>query len=204
MSNTNRHALILIDFQNDFLDERGRMPVARAQVAPALAAAATAMAAARGRGDLIVAVGNEFRPNDWLMNFLRRRAAIAGSFGAAWCESLPLEGMIYFPKWAGSAFVNPDFEACLKRHDIAWLTLTGVFARACVSATARDALARGYAVDLLAAAIACASDASRRRALARLVKRGARLIENAADLGDPDQRLGDVLQNASGASAICP
>ncbi len=91
-----------------------------------------------------LAVGNEFRPGDWFMNVLRRHAAIAGSRGAAWAGSLKLEGAAYFPKWAGSAFVNPDFEACLKSHRITSLTLTGVFARACVSATARDALARGY------------------------------------------------------------
>jgi nicotinamidase/pyrazinamidase len=181
---SNRHALILIDFQNDFLNADGRMPVAQTQVGPALAAAARAVAAARGRGDLIVAVGNEFRANDWLMNLLRRRAAIAGSAGAAWCERLALEGIAYFPKWAGSAFVNSDFGACLKQHQITALTLTGVYARACVAATARDALANGYTVDLLAEAIACASDGTRRRALARLARRGARVIENAGYLGD--------------------
>ncbi len=177
-------ALILIDFQNDFLEADGKMPVARAQAAPALAAAAAAMADARRRGDLVIAVGNEFRPGDWFMNILRRHAAIAGSQGAAWAESLQLDGAAYFPKWAGSAFVNPDFEACLQCHRITSLTLTGVFARACVSATARDALARGYTVELLAGAIACASDASRRRALSRLEKRGAKLIESAADDAD--------------------
>jgi nicotinamidase-related amidase len=201
MSTSNRHALILIDFQNDFLNEHGKMPVARAQAAPALAAAASAVAGARRRGHLIIAVGNEFRPNDWFMNLLRRRAAIAGSIGAAWCESLPLEGIAYFPKWAGSAFINPDFEGCLQSHQITSLTLAGVFARFCVAATARDAVARGYAVDLLAPAIACASDATRKRALARLARRGARVVEAPRHLTDPDLRLDERLQTLENQAA---
>jgi nicotinamidase-related amidase len=201
---SNRHALILIDFQNDFLSADGRMPVAQTHVAPALAAAAHAVAAARGRGDVIIAVGNEFRADDWFMNLLRRRAAIAGSAGAAWCERLPLEAIAYFPKWAGSAFVNPDFEACLKHHHVTALTLTGVYARACVTATARDALARGYTVDLLAGAIACASDATRRRALARLARRGARVIENAELLSHDHLAPGEIQLSIPDAGAVFP
>lgn len=200
MSKSSCHALILIDFQNEFLEQGGKMPVARGQVAPALAAAAAATVAARGRGDPVIAVGNEFRANDWFMNLLRRRAAMAGSYGAAWSDALPLDGIAYFPKWAGSAFVNPDFEVYLQSHRIKSLTLTGVFARACVSATARDALARGYAVNLLATAIACASDASRRRALARLADRGARVIEGAEYIVNPDAPLDDFLRTAPAAS----
>ena len=97
-------ALLLIDFQRDFLDWSGKMPVARDQVSPVLSAAAQAIAEARKEGDLVVAIGNEFRPSDFLMNALRRHASIAGSEGARWTEKLPLEGIKYFPKWAGERF----------------------------------------------------------------------------------------------------
>ncbi len=175
-----RRALLMIDFQRDFLNSSGRMPVDRNQVSPVLSAAAKAMADARAAGDLIVAIGNEFRPGDLLMNLLRRYASIAGSEGARWSDKLPLEGTPYFPKWAESAFVNPELDRWLQAHGVKTLVLTGLMAKACVTATAKDALARGYEVQILADAVACKSDASRARALARLKARGAVLLPAAA------------------------
>ncbi len=64
------------------------------------------------------------------------------------------------------------------------LSLAGLKAGACVSATAKDALARGYTVELNADAIACDSDASRRRSLRALQSRGARLSK-APDVRPP-------------------
>jgi len=105
-----RRALLLIDFQRDFLEPSGRMQVARDQVSPVLCAAAQAMAKAHKAGDLVAAIGNEFRPSDFLMNLLRRHASMAGSEGARWTDKLPLDGVKYFPKWASSAFVNPELD----------------------------------------------------------------------------------------------
>ncbi|HTR14703.1 MAG TPA: isochorismatase family cysteine hydrolase [Roseiarcus sp.] len=166
-------ALLLIDFQADFLDRGGRMPVARAHVAPAVAAAAEAAALFKARGRPVVAIGNEFRRGDYMMNFLRRYAAMAGSPGARWDARVPREGAAYFPKWAGSAFCNPALEPWLKERGIGTLVLAGLMARACITATAQDAMRRGFRVMLLEPAIACASDGSRARALARLERKGA-------------------------------
>jgi nicotinamidase-related amidase len=168
-----KHALLLIDFQNDFLMQNGRMPVSQSQVEPALAAAKAAIESARAVGDPILAIGNEFRKNDHLMNFFRRGAAIEGSEGARWDQRLPLDGIDYLPKWAGSAFVNPDLEKWFKANNIASLTMTGVYARACVTLTAKDALRRGYQVRILSDAVACASARTRRAALKKLERAGA-------------------------------
>jgi len=175
-----RRALLLIDFQRDFVEPAGRMPAAQNQIPAALAAASRQLAQAKANGDLVVAIGNEFRPRDYLMNLLRRRAAIAGSEGARWTERLTVEGAQYFPKWASSAFVNPDLDIWLRANGVTTLMLSGLMARACVTATATDALRKGYTVQILADAVACYSDASRRRALTRLEARGARLLSNAA------------------------
>ncbi len=95
-----RHVLMLIDFQIDFLADDGRMPVARNQVSSVIEAARRALELARKAGDPIIAIGNEFRQNDYLMNFLRRGASIEGSSGSRWDERLPLDGIEYLPKWA--------------------------------------------------------------------------------------------------------
>ena len=119
------------------------MPAAQNQVAPVLRAAAQAIAKARADGDLIAAIGNEFPPNAFLMNLLRRHASIAGTDGSRWTEMLPLGDARYFPKWAGSAFVNPDLHRWLVENRVTTLILAGLMAKACITATARDALAKG-------------------------------------------------------------
>jgi len=166
-------ALMLIDFQADFLDDNGRMPVARAHVAPMIAAAAEAVFLFKERGRPMVAVGNEFRRCDVVMNILRRYASVEGSPGARWDDRIPLDGAKYFPKWGGSAFGNPELEPWLRANGVGRLVIGGLMARACVTATAKAAMERGFRVMLIEPAIACVSDRSRERALAKLARNGA-------------------------------
>ncbi len=168
-------ALVLLDFQFDFLDKKGRMPVARAHVQPTLDGARRAIDHFRAHSRPVVAIGNEFKRGDAVMNLLRRYASMEGSKGAHWDERIPLNGLPYFPKWASSAFVNPEFEAWLRREGVREIVLGGMFASACVTATAKDALGRGFRVRLLGPAIACSNDRSKARALGRLEQAGASL-----------------------------
>ncbi len=169
-------ALMLIDFQADFLDDDGRMPVARAHVVPMIAAAADAVELFKQRGRPVVAIGNEFRRSDIVMNFLRRHASVEGSPGARWDERIPLDGAKYFPKWGGSAFGNPELEPWLRAQNVRTLVVAGLMARACVTATTKAALERGFRVVLLEPAIACVSERSRTRALERLELKGAQIF----------------------------
>lgn len=173
-------ALLLLDFQCDFLSDQGRLPIARHQVAPVIAAANTAIAQARGAGIAIVAIGNEFRASDWLMNLLRRNAAIAGSRGAAWDDRVGIEGAAYFSKSRGDAFSNPDLTAFLAQQSTEEVVLAGLYASACVTATARGALARGLSVRVLKAAVADSSDRRRAAALARLSRLGVQVSAGLA------------------------
>ena len=172
MTATNGNVLMLIDFQRDFLEPTGRLPVARDQIAPVLEAANLAVARARASGWPIVAVGNAFRPNDFLMNLLRRNASIAGSAGAEWDPRLPITGFAYFEKCEGSALANSALVDWLHEHQITTLNIAGLFAKACVAATARAAVAAGFRVHVVTDAIACSSNGSRRRALGKLEKNG--------------------------------
>jgi nicotinamidase-related amidase len=172
-----RRALLLIDFQKDFLADDGRMPVARGQVTGVLVATRAAIEQAQGDGDLIVMIGNEFPPGDRIGNLLRHHAAMAGSAGTAWDEraSVSAADAVYLPKWRGSAFCNPELGELLAREGVGRVTLCGLYARACVTATAREALSRGLRVTVLRDAVACRSDGSRAAALRRLARRGVEL-----------------------------
>ena len=48
-----------------------------------------------------------------------------------------------FPKWAGSAFVNPQLDRWLQANGVKTLRPARLMARACITATAKDALRRG-------------------------------------------------------------
>lgn len=181
-----RRALLLIDFQVDFLTREGRLPVELTQVEPVLTSARRAVEEAQKIGDQVIRIGNEFRPTDRLMNFFRRNASIAGSPGAKWDPRLPIEGSAYFPKWAASAFVNPELDGYLKSGGVQEVALCGLQAKACVAATALEALRRGYRTSVLADATACLSDQSRRRALRRLEAKGVQIV--GASLFNADGR----------------
>lgn len=165
-------ALLLLDFQHDFLSDQGRMPVARNQVAPVIAAANAAITWAREAGIDIIAIGNEFRTGDWFMNLLRKNAAIAGSPGAAWDARVDIKGASYFPKTRGNAFSNPKLGAFLAEHHTEEIIMAGLYASACVTATAKGALAQGLKVRVLQEAVADSSDRAREIALTRLSRLG--------------------------------
>jgi nicotinamidase-related amidase len=172
-----RRALLLIDFQRDFLAGDGRMPVARHQVTGVLVAARMAIDRAQANGDLIVRIGNEFRPGDRIGNLLRHHAALAGTPGTQWDARAEVNGGggYYLAKWKGSAFCNPELGDLLGREAVTDVVLCGLYARACVTATARAALARGLRVTVLRDAVACRSDGSREAALHRLARHGVQL-----------------------------
>ena len=172
-----RRALLLIDFQYDFLADNGRMPVDRSQVWPVVQAARSAIETAQGAGDLIIKIGNEFRPSQLFGNAIRNHAAIVSSPGADWDPRVDAEDSVYVAKWKSNAFCNPELSRLLKDSQIVQVCLAGLFARACVTATAKGAMAQGLQVQVIVDAVACKSNASRSAALARLAKHGMQLVE---------------------------
>lgn len=171
-----RRALLLIDFQHDFLGPDGRMPVEPRQVEPMIAAARGAVDAAQARGDLVLKVGNEFRRRNVMGNLLRHRAAIEGSAGCTWDSRLDPPGAPYLSKWRSSAFTNPALARLLEESQVGEVSLTGLYAKACISATARAAQRRGLSVRVIGDATACSSDESRRTALDKLHRIGIDIV----------------------------
>jgi nicotinamidase-related amidase len=141
-----RGALLLIDFQEDFLAPKGRMPVDQGQVLPVLEAAHRAVEEAQLVEDLIVKIGNEFKPSDKVGNLFRHHAAMKDSQGAAWDNRIDPPGSTYLPKWRADAFCNPDLVALLEE--------------------------RGLSVQVIGQATACSSDRSRQVALGKLRRIG--------------------------------
>ena len=168
-------ALLLIDLQVDFLSANGRLPIDQGQVDALLQTSRRAVEEARANGWPIVAIVNEFGRWDPL-NVFRNFASLKGSAGAAWDPRAPQERDALFAKNQPDSFSNPGLGLWLAERGIKRVRLLGVKAGACVTATAKSALKRGLEVVLLGQGIGCNSEGSRRRALGKLERVGARVV----------------------------
>ncbi len=147
ISRLNRAAL-LMDLQVDFLASTGaRMPVGEPDASRVIALANQVLDGTLLPGCLPILVVNEFPRSDRIGNLFRHGAAIAGTPGSALdarIRSRP--GVMIVPKRQPSAFTNPALDAALKAGAVTELWVLGVFAEACVRATAVDGMRRGYSV----------------------------------------------------------
>jgi nicotinamidase-related amidase len=168
--------------QRDFLEGSGRMPIAPPQVAPLLAVANRLIDVAASRGVPVVYVVNAFPRSQVLQNFFRHGAAVADTPGAEIDPRVHVAPeATTVPKERSDAFSNADLDALLRKAGVSRLAIVGVFAPACVRATARGALRTGYRVAVVRDGVGAASDHARDRALSRIAADGA-AVENAESI----------------------
>jgi nicotinamidase/pyrazinamidase len=172
--------LVLVDFQEDFLDGNGRMPIAQNQVGPLLTAANAMIAAARVRLVPVIYTMDEYNPFEAVGNIFRNYAAMRYESGSALDPRIDNYAGVYFTKSAPSAFSNSAFPSQLEGLDCRRLVLAGAHAESSVIATAKDAIARGYEVTVISDAVGAVNDGRRDAALAQLKSVGAR-VESSAD-----------------------
>jgi nicotinamidase-related amidase len=174
-----RTALVLIDFQNDYLRPGGRMAVAQDQVDPMLNAANAMIEAARKNEIDVIYVRDEFSRFEFIRNMLRNDAALRYEPGSALDPKLDGTAGVYFNKEHGDAFSNSEFGSHLEALNLGNLIIAGVFAGGSVAATTRDAIKRGYKVTVISDAIAGANEEARDKALAELKGAGAQIETSA-------------------------
>jgi nicotinamidase-related amidase len=167
--------LLLLDLQQDFLADDGRMPVCHSQV-PALIEAVNALLTQPDPGYRIVYVGNEFSNWDYPANWFRHQAAVKGSPGCLLDDRIGVVTGRYFPKHKASAFTNTELVRYLDATETRTVVLCGVFAAHCVQATCRAALRAGFRTSVLSDAVADRSDAGRDAALERMRRAGASIL----------------------------
>lgn len=168
-------ALLLLDLQEDFLADNGRLPVCRSQV-PGLISAVNALLKPPVPGRDIVYIGNEFYRWDYPANWFRHQAALQGSPGCRLDDRIRVVEGRYFPKHRASAFTNPALARYLGELETHAVVIGGVFAAHCVQATCRAALRAGYHTSVLSDAVADRSDAARDAALEQMRRAGATIL----------------------------
>jgi maleamate amidohydrolase len=173
-----KSAVLLMDLQCDFLGGDGaRMPVDAAGAEAVLKAANSVLSRKALADALVILVVNRFPASARLGNFFRHGAAMAGTAGAELDARLHDPGSVkLIAKSRPSAFSNPELDDCLHAHQVEQLHVLGVFAEGCVRATVVDALERGYAVQVIADAVASNAAWKKRLALWAMQRAGATVV----------------------------
>lgn len=174
----NGTALLVVDMQRDLLEADGRLPVDQGMVTNLLAATNRAIRAAEAHGVPVVYIVNAFPAWD-PGNLFRRLACIDGRPGADLDPRIARVEGETFTKRRGDAFHNRALEGWLADAGIARLVVAGVQTDACVSATVRGAISRGFAVTVLRDAVASTSERRNALGLIKCAETGARLARSA-------------------------
>jgi nicotinamidase-related amidase len=147
MSRWNRHALLVIDLQNDFLNDVPDPERYRRSVERLLGYCRT-----EGIGIYHLRVRKEPDRSNWMpFEVLRGRApCIRGTIGAEtprWGEACGDEPVI--PKDTFDGFLGTDLDARLRDAGVGHLFVSGLVTSVCVLTTAIAAMQRGYLVTVV-------------------------------------------------------
>ncbi len=156
-------ALVLLNYQVDYLRADGRMPVAQDQVDGMIKATNKLIAAMRRRPMPIIYTLNEFSPFQLVSDLSQNFSAMRFEPGSALDQRINYLGGVYFSNQEWDAFANPQFAEHLQLMGVGGLVLAGAYPERSVLDTAREAKRRGYAVMVISDAVA-SSDAQRRDA----------------------------------------
>ena len=173
-------ALLLIDLQNDFLSDNGRMPVGPAHAEKVILTANQLIYFFSKRHWPIIDVFSQFNKDDIIGNFFRKHAAVEGSEDGKMDPRILAHDATCFPKSKSSAFTNPYFPEYLKQKGIGHIVICGVYAAGCVRATALDARRTGLGATLISDGLASVRTFKYKWALSQMQKRGIRILS----LGD--------------------
>jgi nicotinamidase-related amidase len=86
-------------------------------------------------------------------------------------EIAPVDGETLLIKTDASSFANGELEQLLVQRDVEWLFIAGVWTEACVAATVKDAVERGFRVILVKDACGSGSRAMHETAILNLANR---------------------------------
>jgi len=162
-----RSALIVVDMQNGFLDERGSCAAAGfpvAALAPALAPCRAAIDSARKAGVPVVFTRYTYRADFRDGGFMLRekfpmladaKALVAGSWDQGLLDELGARPEDFIvDKNRPSAFHGTPLESYLEGLGVEDVVVCGVTTNCCVETTVRDAAQRDFRTFVLADAVA--------------------------------------------------
>jgi len=171
-------ALVLLNYQVDYLRVDGRMPVAQDQVGGLVKATNKMIAAMRQRPMPVIYTMNEFSPFQPVSDMGQHFSALRFESGSVLDPRINYLGGVYFSNQEWDAFANSQFDRHLQLIGAGHLVLAGTYPERSMLETARAAKRRGYTVTVISDAVA-SSDAQKRDAALQALRGAGVEIETS-------------------------
>lgn len=183
-------ALLVIDMQNDFCDEKGFLARERGYDVSAckgVAARIGALAAAARSAGMPVVFIRSLYDFKYLSEPHRVKRGVEGccmegSWGVDYFVIAPEAGDPVVTKHSFSGFFGTDLDEMLRARGVRTLVVTGVATNVCVDSTLRDGFFRGYYIVLVEDCVASNSKAGHEGTLAT-VRNNIGIVANSRTLG---------------------
>jgi nicotinamidase-related amidase len=171
-------ALVLLNYQVDYLRADGRMPVAQNQVGGLIRATNRMIAAMREQPNPIIYTMNEFSPFEPFISLRQNFSAMRFESGSTLDPRIHYLGGVYFANREWNVFANPQFDQHLQLIGAGALVFAGTYPELAAVDAVREAKRRGYHVTVISDAVA-SSDAQRRDAALQALKEAGAVIETS-------------------------
>lgn len=171
-------ALVLLNYQVDYLRADGRMPVAQDQVAGLIKATNKMIAAMKQKPSPIIYTMNEFSPFQPFIELGQNFSAMRFESGSTLDPRINYLGGVYFSNREWNAFANEQFDRHLQLIGAGRLVFAGTHPQRAALDTVREAKRRGYQVIVISDAVA-SSDAQRRDSALKALKDAGATIETS-------------------------
>lgn len=161
-------ALLIIDMLNDFIDEKGALPVPGA--GKIIGPIKNLLMRFRNSNKPVVFICDNHLPSDKEFEVWGRHA-VKGTWGSQVVDELkplPEEPVVFKRRFSG--FFGTDLDLILRESRVEEVVVTGVLTNICVLYTASDAYQRGYRVTVPQDCVAAAEDEMHAFALRQLEK----------------------------------
>lgn len=176
-----KKALLVVDMLNDFVDERGALPVPKAK--NIILPIKNLIDYFRSHKRPVIYVCDNHLEDDPEFEVWGRHA-VRGSSGANVIDELkplPSDPIIYKRRFSG--FFGTELDLLLREKEIKKLIITGVLTNICVLYTASDAYQLGYKVIVPKDCVAAVDEDMHKFALRQLEEVvGAKIVESHTEL----------------------
>jgi ureidoacrylate peracid hydrolase len=198
-----RSALVVIDMQNDFVSERGKMAefgfeigCVRDSMPPMRRVLDTARSLSYQIIHTCMINEVEQNPLSYHAFWGQPAMAIRGSWGAEHIEEMrPIPGETVLTKYTYGAFIGTNLDTILRRKGVETLIVVGTDVNICAGDTLHQAFALGYNVIAVSDCLQCFSRKGRQHA-EQLRQMGMYLIENHFGSVIPSAELLELMNNA--------
>ncbi|MGA3052006.1 MAG: isochorismatase family protein [Chitinispirillaceae bacterium] len=175
-SGESKQILLVIDMQTNLLmPGKGGLHVDSQQTASLIMNVNRAIQTAESRGIPVCYVRNEW--TNPIMNFFTNNVCKKGARGTELDGRIERVDSLYFIKSEPSSFSNARLSEYVERNSIKTVYIAGIMAEACVAATAAAGLNKKLEVRLIVPAIGSSSRSKLDRALEKLKRKGAEMVQ---------------------------